>query len=176
MRWPIALARGGRKVVLVDGDMRSPSLHHLLHLHNERGLSNFLAGDDNLPALHQATDTPNLSVMPAGPPPPSAAELLSSDRLDALLPSLQKHFEHVIIDAPPVMGLADAPLLSAHVEGVVFVLESHSTKITPARVAVGRLRSAHANIIGAVLTKFEARRASYGYSYGYGYGDKGGDS
>lgn len=171
-----SLARGGHKVVLVDGDMRSPSVHHLLHLHNERGLSNFLAGDDNLPSLVQATDAPNLSVMPAGPPPPSAAELLSSDRLDAVLPGLQKLFEYVIIDAPPVMGLADAPLLSAHVEGVVFVLESHATKITPARVAIGRLRSAHANIIGAVLTKFESRRASYGYSYGYGYGDKGGDA
>lgn len=170
-----ALARGGHKVLLVDGDMRSPSVHHLLGLNNERGLSNFLSGDGNLPTLFQQTDTGNLSVMSAGPPPPSAAELLSSNRLDALLPALLNHFEHVIIDAPPVMGLADAPLLGSHAEGVVFVLESHTTKITPARVAIGRLRSAHANIIGVVLTKFETRRASYGYSYGsgYGYGDKG---
>ena len=169
-----ALARGGHKVVLVDGDMRSPSVHHLLHLHNERGLSNFLSGENDLASLFQKSGTPNLSVMSAGPPPPSAAELLSSDRLDAVLPALKNHFEYVIIDAPPVMGLADAPLLSAHVEGVVFVLESHATKIMPARIAIGRLRSAHANIIGAVLTKFESKRAAYGYSYGYGYGDKGG--
>lgn len=173
-----ALARGGHKAVLVDGDMRSPSAHHLLGLHNERGLSNFLSGENDLASLVQQAGTPNLAVMPAGPPPPSAAELLSSSRLDAFLPALLKHFDYVIIDAPPVMGLADAPLLSAHVEGVVFVLESHATKITPARIAIGRLRAAHANIIGAVLTKFETRRASYGYSenygYGYGYGGKAG--
>ena len=167
------LARGGHKVLLVDGDMRSPSVHHLLGLHNERGLSNFLSGDDNVASLVQQSASGNLSVMSAGPPPPSAAELLSSSRLEAFLPAMQQHFDHVIIDAPPVMGLADAPLLGSHAEGVVFVLESNSTKVTPARVAIGRLRAAHANIIGVVLTKFEMRRASYGYSYGYGYGDKG---
>ncbi len=167
------LARGGHKVLLVDGDMRSPSVHHLLGLNNDKGLSNFLSGDDNVASLVQPSAAGNLSVMSAGPPPPSAAELLSSSRLEAFLPAMQQHFDHVIIDAPPVMGLADAPLLGSHAEGVVFVLESNSTKVTPARVAIGRLRAAHANIIGVVLTKFEMRRASYGYSYGYGYEDKG---
>lgn len=167
-----SLARAGSKVLLVDGDMRSPSVHNLLHLHNQRGLSNYLSGDDNLSSLIQPSETPHLSVMPAGPQPPSAAELLSGERLDMLIRALQERFDYIIVDAPPVMGLADAPLLGAHVEGVVFVLESHSTKVTPARVAIGRLRSAHASIIGAVLTKFDSKRAPYGYGYGYGYGDK----
>jgi polysaccharide biosynthesis transport protein len=165
-----SLARTGSRVLLVDGDMRSPSVHKLMQLRNDRGLSNYLAGDDNLPSLIQASESRHLSIMPAGPQPPSAAELLSGERLDALIRALLERFDYIVVDAPPVMGLADAPLLGAHVEGVVFVLESHSTKVTPARVAIGRLRSAHASIIGAVLTKFDSKRGSYGY--GYGYGDK----
>ena len=165
-----SLARSGSKVLLLDGDMRSPSVHTVLGLHNDRGLSNYLSGDDNLLGLVQRPEDEDFAVIAAGPQPPSAAELLSGERLGLMMKALQDHFDHVVVDAPPVMGLADAPLLAAHVEGVVFVLQSHSTKISPARIAIGRLRLAQGNIIGAVLTKFEARKTNYGYGYGYGYG------
>jgi len=169
------LGRTGRKVLFIDGDMRSPTVHHLLNLSNERGLSNFLTGDDNLDSLIQWRKDINLAILAAGPQPPSAAELLSGTRVEALIDRLAGMFDHVVVDAPPVMGLADAPLLSSRVEGVIFVVRAHSSRASTARVAIERLSAAQARIFGAVLTRFEAKRAYYGhgydYGYGYGYGD-----
>jgi len=163
------LARTSRRVVLVDGDMRSPSLHQMFGQANDRGLSNFLAGDDDVGSmLHAQPNRP--SILLAGPMPPNAAELLTGDRMAKLLRELTARFEHVIVDAPPVMGLADTPLIGSMVEGVVFVVESHETRTSLARVAVGRLKDSNARILGALLTKFQAQKAQYGYGYDYGYG------
>lgn len=171
-----SLAQPGVNVVIIDADMRSPSLHYLLGGDNLRGLSNFLSGDDEWQSLIRPTEYPNLSLIAAGPQPPSAPELLSGDALDALLVLLLGQFDHVVIDMPPVMGLADAPLIGSRVEGVIMVAESHSTHKNMARVALGRLLSANVNILGIVLTKFNVARAHYGYGYeygyGYGYGDR----
>ncbi|MBX3560579.1 MAG: polysaccharide biosynthesis tyrosine autokinase [Sphingomonas sp.] len=164
-----SLARTGRRVLLIDGDMRSPSFHHILGLSNDRGFSNFLAGDDNLSDMIH-TLPGDVAVMPAGPQPPSAAELLSGGRLAELLRQLNDRFDHIVIDSPPVMGLADAPLLASRTEGTVFVIEANETKLGQARVAIARLLAANAHMLGAVVTKFEARRTAYGYEYGYGYG------
>ena len=78
--------------------------------------------------------------------------------------------DHVVIDSPPVMGLADAPLISSAVEAVVYVVESHGIRTSLVRTALARLQHASAHIVGGVLTKFEAKRAHYGYGYDYGYG------
>lgn len=164
-----SLARSSRRILLLDGDMRSPSLHRFFEMDNKKGLSNYLSGSDDLKELIRPSPYEGLSIMTAGPQPPSAAELLSSERVDKLIVELLESFDHVIIDVPPVMGLADAPLIASRVEGVVFVLESHQTKKSIARVAVRRLAAANAQIIGAVLTKFDAKRAYYGYGYDYGY-------
>jgi succinoglycan biosynthesis transport protein ExoP len=114
--------------------------------------------------------------MTAGPSPPNAAELLIGDRIGKLTQELMGMFDHVIFDLPPVMGLADTPLVASQVEGVVFVVEAHATRASMANVAVARLRDAQARVLGALLTKFESKRAhyGYGYDYGYGYGEKGG--
>lgn len=171
----LAVARSGRTVVLVDADMRSPSIHHLFEIDNEQGLSNYLVGAAGVDALVRPSDTENLAVITSGPHPPSAPELLSGDRLDQLLADLGTRFDHVIFDAPPVMGLADAPLVGSRVEGVVFVIESGSTHRNTASVAINRLRAANAQLVGVILTKFDTRRAHFGYgyeyNYGYGYGD-----
>lgn len=165
-----SLARTGRRVVLVDGDMRSPSVHHMVDCKNVAGLSNYLAGSDDVKALVHADTGNKISVMTAGPPPPNAAELLSSDRLPKLLQELGEHFDHIILDIPPVMGLADAPLIARAVEGVVFVIQSHATGTSAARVAIRRLADSHSHILGVLMTKFQAQRAHYGYGYDYGYG------
>lgn len=164
-----SLARGGRKVLLVDADMRSPSIHTLFELPNNSGFSNYLAGDDDYRRLISDVELPGLSVMSAGPQPPSAAELLAGDRLSVLVTRLLEDYDHVIFDAPPVMGLADAPLIGSRSEGTIFVIESHGTKTSMAKVAVTRLRSANVQLLGTVLTKFESKRAHYGYGYDYGY-------
>lgn len=171
-----AIARTGAKTLLVDGDMRSPSVHHDLGLNNAKGLSNYLSGTDNLDTLTQNPEGEPFTVLTAGPQPPNAAELLRSGRLDALFAELANKFDHVVIDSPPVMGLADAPIIASKTEGVVFVVEARGVKARLARLAIGRLRQARTQLLGAVLTKFEARQAHFGYGYDYGYGYGSGDA
>jgi polysaccharide biosynthesis transport protein len=169
-----SIARSKRSVLLVDADMRSPSVHHLIDIKNNYGLSNFLSGSDDVSQSVHATAIPTMSVMTAGPMPPSSPELLASERFDRFIELMLTKFDHVVIDGPPVMGLADSPLICNKVEGAVFVIESHGTQKSMARVAIERLRAANAPIMGVVLTKFDAKRSHYGYGYDYGYtyGDK----
>lgn len=166
----VSLARMGRRVVLVDADLRAPSVHHLLGLSNEQGLSNFLAGADDIAAILQPTSYDGLSVVGSGPQPPSAPELLSGDRFALVIKRLLERFDHVILDAPPVMGLADAPLVATGVEGVIYVVESARTPKKLVLAGLRRLASVGAPVIGTVLTKFDIKRSQYGYGYGYGYG------
>src|SRR5690606_7017230 len=163
------LARAHRKVILVDGDMRSPSVHHLGGVDHDRGLSNFLAGDDNIESLTFEMSDLGFTAMSAGPIPPNAAELLTGNRLSILIERLLQNYDHVVIDSPPVMGLADAPLIAGRGEGVIYAVESHGIRSSMVKTALARLASAHAHVIGGVLTKFEPRKAHYGYGYEYGY-------
>jgi capsular exopolysaccharide synthesis family protein len=165
-----ALARASGSVLLIDADMRSPSIHHILGLDNVAGLSNYLSGGGNFANLVREVGHQGLSVITAGPHPPSAPELLSGDRLRRLIAEAETHFKYIVFDAPPVMGLADAPLIGSAVEGVVFVVEANGTQRGMAQVAVRRLRDSNTQLFGVVLTKFDSRRAFYGYGYDYGYG------
>lgn len=167
-----SIARTGKKTVLVDTDLRSPSVHDIVKVPNTRGVSNYLAGDDAIDALVRPTDFNGLSAITAGPIPPSAPDLLASDRFVQLIEDLVGRFDHLVFDAPPVMGLADAPIICSRMEGTIFILESHSTFKGSARVALARLKSANARVIGALLTKFDVKSTGYGYGYGYGYGEK----
>ena len=164
------LARAQRRVILVDGDMRSPSVHHLGGVDHDRGLSNFLAGEDDIATLTFPMTDLGFTAMSAGPIPPNAAELLTGNRLALLLQRLLESYDHVVIDSPPVMGLADAPLIASRVEGVIYAVESHGIRSSLVKTALGRLASANAHVFGGILTKFEARKAHYGYGYEYGYG------
>lgn len=165
-------ARSGRKVILIDGDMRSPTVHNLMGSDNSRGLSNFLTGNDDLAQLIRASQQDGLNFMPAGPNPPNAAELLSGPRVPLLIERLIETFDNVVIDSPPVIGLADAPLIANRVEATVYAVEAHVSRSSMVVVALDRLRKANAHLVGIVLTKFNGRRANlgYGYDYGYGYG------
>lgn len=165
-----SLARPDRRVLLIDGDMRSPSLHHIVGVSGSAGLSNYLSGNDEVTALIKPTRQDGLFVLPAGPLPPNAADLLSGRRIEKLLADLGIRFDHIIVDGPPVMGLADAPLIASQVEGVAFVVEAHETSKSMARTAISRLFAANAHIFGVVITKFDTKRAHYGYGYDYGYG------
>lgn len=167
-----SLARSGKRVLLIDADMRSPSQHVMLGVANDAGLSNILSGAATIAQLAQPTEFGNMFILPGGPMPPSAPELLAGNSFDACLADALTQFDHVVFDAPPVMGLADAPILGSKVEGMVFVIEFARTKQGMAQVAIDRLQGAQANLLGVVLTKFDSKRASsgYGYDYGYGYG------
>lgn len=165
------LVRAQRKVILVDADMRSPSIHHLVDLSHDAGLSNFLAGTEDLDALIAPQTKLGFATMTAGPIPPNAAELLTGNRLGLLIMRLLDRYDHVVIDSPPVLGLADAPLIASRVDGVVYAVESHGTRSSVVKTALGRLSNTNARIFGIVLTKFQARKAhgvDYEGSYSYG--------
>jgi Mrp family chromosome partitioning ATPase len=105
----------------------------------------------------------------AGQIPPNPAELLATGAIDRILAKATGLYDHVIIDGPPILGLADAPLLARTVEATILVVESGRTRATQARHAVERLLAVRAHVIGAVLTKFDMRNSGYGYGYGYNY-------
>lgn len=163
------LTRAGKKVVVVDADMRIPTIDKRIGKRGTDGLSNYLAGDDNLDAMIHPLDFGNLSVLPSGPIPPSAPDLLSGGRMAMLVEELLKRFDHVVIDAPPILGLADTTLIARNVEGVVFIAEAERGAIRAISDAIGRLRTSKARVFGLVLTKYSASRSGYGYNYGYSY-------
>ncbi|MCJ8192031.1 GumC family protein [Sphingomicrobium aestuariivivum] len=163
------LASTGASVLLVDGDLRSPSIHALLSLPLDRGLSDHLMGKVGFADIVHETDTENLSAIFAGTCPSQPAQLLSGGSLPAFIDEALVHFDHVIIDGPPVLGLADALLFAHHAEGTLFVVESNRTPAATANAALDRLDSVHARIVGALLTKFDERRDTYGYGKRNGY-------
>lgn len=164
------IARTGKRVLIVDSDLRSPSVHRLLDLTNEGGLSNLLTGDDQVHRFIRDSGRPGLSVLTAGPMPPSPAELLSTERLNNVVQMLTSQFDHVIFDSPPVLGLADAPLIGRPLEGVLYVIEAEKTPRRAASSSLQRLRAVGNHIFGIVVTKVDFSRHSYGYGFGYGYG------
>lgn len=169
----IAIARTfastGAKVLLIDGDMRSPALHRTFDLRDRRGLSEVLTGHVQWVDVVQETSEQRLSIMASGKIPPSPAELLSGTTLAQVVSAATEQFDHVVIDCPPLLGLADAPLICQAVEGTIFVMEAGRTRSSEARQALYRLTAVHARIIGAVLTKLDRRTAGYGYGYSYTY-------
>lgn len=172
------LARTGKKVILVDADMRNPSLERFVDKKTDFGLSNFLAGEDDIGQLVNKTDRTGLWSVFSGPIPPSSTELLVSDRMQMLVEELGNNFDHVIVDSPPVLGIADIPLLANSAEGIVYVIEANRSKMRAIETALGRIRASNANLLGAVVTKLDQRNSPYGYghSYGYGYGTSDKDS
>ncbi len=166
------LARVGKRVLLVDGDLRNPSMHRVVGVENERGMSNLLSGSADLAGVVRPTSQENLFFISCGPLPPNPAELWGGDRLPQFLAETRNNFDHVIIDGPPVLGFADSPILAAAVSGVLFALESRGTRRGQARGALKRLQVGRAHLLGVVLTKFSTKSAAYnygGYDYAYDY-------
>jgi capsular exopolysaccharide synthesis family protein len=168
----VNFAQLGMRVLLIDADMRNPSAHRILKRDNAVGLANYLAGVAMAPDAFQKTDIPGLTFMATGPLPPNPAELLAGPKMVTLVSHAGESYDVVIIDAPPILGLADAPLLASIAAGTLLVLGSGETRRGVVKASLKRLHFARARVVGAVLNKFNFRTASYGYgsSYGYGYG------
>lgn len=161
------LSRMGKKVLLVDMDLRRPRMAKMLGLDASKGVSNYLAGEHDLWSLVHPAAVERLSVMTSGPIPPSAAELLSGPRLEQLVQQLLGQFDHVVFDSPPLLGIADAPLIAGAVEGTILIVEAERVPTKVARAAISRLQSANARILGAVLTRYRPARNGSGYDYDY---------
>jgi succinoglycan biosynthesis transport protein ExoP len=170
------VAQTGKKVLIIDGDLRKASLHNNLELDNQNGLTNYLAGNAKPADITSNTEVPNLFAISSGPLPPNPAELIGSSKMVALLSLAAEKFDHVIIDGPPVLGLADAPLLGSISDATVLVVEAGGTRRDFARGAVKRLKGTRSHLIGGVLTKMRARGQSYDYYYSGHYYQYGGPS
>jgi len=162
-------AQLGMQVLLIDADMRKPSLHEILAVDNSVGLANVLTGSLDASEAVSENLIFGVTFMASGPVPLNPAELLAGPRFGSLLAMAREKFDIVVIDGPPVVGLADAPLLGSLVEGAVFVVDSMRTRRRVVRAAVKRLDFARTRILGGLLNKFDAKNV--GHSYGYGYGD-----
>ena len=166
----INLAQLGQRVLLIDADMRNPSQHTALKRTNQSGLSSYLSGDVQREALIQDSGIANLAVLTAGPHPPSPVDLLMGPGLLELLDRAEAlGFEKIVIDAPPVLGIADAIVLGNHVQNILFAVKAGSTKLSSIRDALRRLRLGGLMPLGVVLTSAGASETQY-YGYYGAYG------
>ena len=164
------LARTGRSVLLIDADMRRPALHQMTATNNLRGLTDLLVSSDPLASAVRRFEEGETAfdILPSGPLPPSPSELLSTRRMPQLMEEAEDVYDAVIIDSPPVLGLADAPTLAKLADGTVFVVEAERGRSGPLRSALKRLRAPGAVVLGAVLAKFDPARLGNRYSAYYG--------
>jgi capsular exopolysaccharide synthesis family protein len=160
-------AKLGKSVLLLDADLRKPSFRGDP---NHKGLTSLLTANSPLSENVTRTKYPNLWLLQCGAEPPNPAALLSGSRFGEVISEASARFDLVIVDSPPLLGLADAPLIASAVSATVLVVESGRTRTSAAIEALHRLSAAGANVLGVTLTKSTPKHGGYGYAYGYGYG------
>jgi capsular exopolysaccharide synthesis family protein len=160
-----AYASAGNRVLLIDADLRNPSLHKTLGVHASNGLANYLSGALDSRELIQMTDIPNLYLLPAGTLPDDPAELLSSPHMHTLLDSVKRDFDQIIIDSPPVLGLADALILAELSSATLLTVRAEHTRMATLQNALIRLRRANAPLTGILLNRVDL---DHGYGNDYG--------
>ncbi len=163
----ITLAQEGKKVILVDSDLRRPSIHKLFDVDNTEGLTNVLVGGRELGEVLKSCQVEGLEILPSGPIPPNPVELLASDRMGQVCEELADRADIVLFDLPPALIVADAATLASRVDGSILVVEQGG----PSRKLVAETRDllvrAHSRIVGAVLNKMSKQAGSYYYYYYY---------
>lgn len=170
----LTLVDSGKKVALVDCDLRKPVLHRYLKSgHNVKGVSNVLSNQCKLEDAMLYLDEHKLSFLPAGTPPPNPSEMLSQPKMKELVEELKANYDYVIFDAPPVSIVTDAAILGSITDGVLFVVRSQYGPAEATKAAVKKLQDMEVKVLGAVLTRYDVSKSvkssSYSYSYFYQY-------
>lgn len=161
----VSLAMSGRKVVLMDGDLRRPTLHKHFGQISQPGLSDLLTGTATYEEVLRPTEVPNLYLIPAGPIPPNPATLLGSMAFKDVMAMLRDEFQHIIIDTPPTLSMPDSRVLSSMVDTVILVLRHNYTPRETARLARQALAQVNAQVIGIVLNQVSFQKSGYGSYY-----------
>ncbi|CAM4139337.1 CpsD/CapB family tyrosine-protein kinase [Paenibacillus alkaliterrae] len=147
----VTFAQANKRVLVIDADLRKPAQHHIFTISNQKGLTTALLGQKELQDVIQHTNTENLSVLAAGPTPPNPSELLSSNRMEALLEKVRETYDVIIIDTPSIMLVTDAQLVASQSDGVVLVVDSGKIKKDAVLKAKAYLDHVNAKLIGVVL-------------------------
>lgn len=166
------MAAGGKKVVLVDGDLRKGSLSRYLHLNRNRpGISNVVANQCTLADALVRFKNVQFTLLPVGPLPPNPSEMLATPAVEALFKGLREYYEYVIVDTPPVSVVTDAAVMCRFADGVILVVRPGVTTTQGAQLSKKNLEAVHAHILGVVLNGYDAKRAGHkdGYYYSYSY-------
>ncbi|QNB47103.1 polysaccharide biosynthesis tyrosine autokinase [Thermanaerosceptrum fracticalcis] len=166
----VTLAQTGKKILVIDADLRLPVQHKIFTRHNAVGLTNVLAENADLDECIRETKSEGVYLLSSGPIPPNPAELLASERMTCLIKKLTERFDYVLVDTPPVLAVTDAVLLSVKVDGIILVAVSGRTRIDRAKEAKEHLVRAKARILGVVLNSVERSREDHYYYYYYGEG------
>ena len=161
----VVFARAGRRVLLVDADMRKATVHKTFGLSNEVGLSNLVSGQQSASSVIQPSGVDNLSVMTAGPTPPNPAELLNSHRMNVVIEELYQMFDLIVFDLPPVMTVADGLIMASKTDGTVVVIREGVTRKDSIIEAKNRLIQAKARILGVIYNGVEQMNESSYYYY-----------
>lgn len=161
----LCLAQGEKKVILVDCDLRKPSLHKKFKISNIVGLSDVMIGKEELvTAMHRYNN--NLVILTSGKIPPNPSEMLSSKAMTTLLDKLKQNFDYIILDTPPVQAVTDSQILATKADGAILVVRAERTKKDSVQNAISLLKKVNANIIGTVLNGLDNSRNKYYYYYG----------
>lgn len=170
----ISFAQMGKRTLLIDSDMRNPTVHRMFSISVNNGLSEILAGlTDNISV--SKTDVENLSILTAGKIPPNPAELLSSPRMDKLLDFVREHYDVVFIDTPPVNIVTDSTIFAQKATGYVLIVKTDTTNIHDVKNAVTTLQQIGSNILGFVINDINSDKKKHysyyykGYNYNYNY-------
>ena len=161
----IVLAQTGKQVLLVDADLRKPSIHYAFNLSNMQGLTSVLVEQTTLKNVISRIDIPNLSVLTSGPIPPSPSELLNSKKMRLIIEELTETFDYIIFDTPPVLAVTDPQVLSEQCDAILMAVKSGETPKEAALKAKALLQKSKTPILGMILNNMRFKTSKYNYLY-----------
>ena len=156
----------GNKVLLVDADLRKPTMHYTFRVNNAVGLSNILTLQTILEEAIKQSEIPNLDLLTSGPIPVNPAELLGSKAMASTIERLRKIYDYIIFDAPPVLAVTDAQLIANQSDGTILVVDTGETKKDDVRKSKELLNTTQTRFLGVVLNNFKIKKDNYYYAYG----------
>lgn len=164
----VTMAQSGLSVLLVDTDLRRPTLHKYFGAFNDQGLTNLLVDASmELPRLVYQTKMKNLHLLPSGPLPPNPAELLATEKMSKMVDLFKSNYDYVFFDSPPVIAVTDAAILSRLVDGTILVIDHNGPTREEAAFALEQLNKVQANVIGTIINNFPNKRSYYHYYHYY---------
>jgi capsular exopolysaccharide synthesis family protein len=162
----VVFAQLGKKVLLVDADLRKPTVHRTFEVNNLFGFTTVLTKQATLGSAVLETDEKDLYILTSGPVPPNPAELISSKSMEQFIEEAKEQFDYVLFDTPPLLAVADPQILANKVDASIFVVFSGRTEIDQAKKAKELLENAQSKLVGVVLNHKEAKSNDYYYYYG----------